>query len=195
MCIAVEDRTRVSGGLFLGPCQAVLREERRPDGVYTRSFAQCGEGSAGDGPRILAYPRCAYTPPLHTSPLLTTTPHQIDLLSSVYGSLFNIFLSSLYHTLDALPQLKPAEIRAFLDILEHVRDSGLLEQFDVDMEARLRDVQEKIKQVAAFWYENMMKSFSAQPGVNRALPLLLMTDEIEKTAKLLDKRFPEPLLG
>lgn len=97
--------------------------------------------------------------------------------------------------MDALPQLKPSDIRSFLDILEHVRDSGLLEQFDVDMEARLRDVQEKIKQVAAFWYENMMKSFAAQPGVNRALPLLLMTDEIEKSAKLLDKRFPEPLLG
>ena len=97
--------------------------------------------------------------------------------------------------MDGLPQLKPAEIRSFLDILEHVQQSGMLEQFDVDVEARVRDVQEKIKQVGAYWYENMMKSFSAQPGVNRALPLLLMTDEIEKSAKLLDKRFPEPLLG
>jgi hypothetical protein len=27
------------------------------------------------------------------------------------------------------------------------------------------------------------------------LPLLLMTDEIEKSAKSMDKKFPEPLLG
>lgn len=40
-----------------------------------------------------------------------------------------------------------------------------------------------------------MQEFTSAPGVNRALPLLLMTDEIEKAAKLLDKRFPEPLLG
>lgn len=32
-------------------------------------------------------------------------------------------------------------------------------------------------------------------GVNRALPLLLLTDEVEKAAKLLDKRFPESILG
>ena len=32
-------------------------------------------------------------------------------------------------------------------------------------------------------------------GVNRTLPLLFLTDEIEKAAKLLDKRFPDPLLG
>ena len=35
--------------------------------------------------------------------------------------------------------------------------------------------------------------FSA-PGVNRALPLLLLTDAIEKNAKALDKRFPMPLI-
>ncbi len=40
-----------------------------------------------------------------------------------------------------------------------------------------------------------MQELSSAPGVNRALPLLLMTDEIEKSAKLLDKRFPEPILG
>lgn len=97
--------------------------------------------------------------------------------------------------MDSIPLVKPSEIKPFLSILEHVRDSGLLDRFDVDMENRLRDVKDKVKQVSAFWYETKMKEVSSQPGVNRALPLLLMTDEIEKAAKLLDKRFPEPLLG
>jgi hypothetical protein len=97
--------------------------------------------------------------------------------------------------MDAIPQLKPSEIKSFLSILEHVRDSGFLARFDVDVEVRLKDVQDKIKQVAAQWYETRMQGHQAQPGVNRALPMLLMTDELEKSAKLLDKRFPEPMLG
>ncbi|KAF9021669.1 hypothetical protein BDZ89DRAFT_1071208 [Hymenopellis radicata] len=118
----------------------------------------------------------------------------IEFLSSIYGSLFNIFLSSLYHAMESLPNLKPAEIEPYLNVLEHVRDSGLLERFDVDIGARLVDVQERIKQVSEQFFIAKMEELSAAPGVNRALPLLLMTDEIEKSAKLLDKRFPSPLL-
>lgn len=120
---------------------------------------------------------------------------QSEYLSSVYAALFNVFLSSLYHAMDNIPNLKRSEIDPFLSVLEHVRDSGLLERFDVDMGARLGDVQERIRQVAAHFYELKMQELQSAPGVNRALPLLLMTDELEKSAKLLDKRFPEPLLG
>lgn len=118
----------------------------------------------------------------------------MEYLSSVYGSLFNIFLSSLYHAMDNLPNLKPSDIEPYLTILEHVRDSGLLERFDVDIGARMKDVQERVQQVAAEFYDLKMQELAAAPGVNRALPLLLMTDEIEKSAKLLDKRFPSPIL-
>jgi hypothetical protein len=97
--------------------------------------------------------------------------------------------------MDALPNLKPSEIEPYLSVLEHVRDSGLLERFDVDISARLTDVQERIRQVSALFYDSKMQQLQAAPGVNRALPLLLMTDELEKSAKLLDKRFPDPILG
>lgn len=97
--------------------------------------------------------------------------------------------------MDAIPALKPSDIEPYLSILEHVRDSGLLQRFDVDIGARLVDVQEHVRQVAATYYEVKMKELQSAPGVNRALPLLLMTDELEKSAKLLDKRFPEPILG
>jgi len=97
--------------------------------------------------------------------------------------------------MDAIPSLKPSDIEPYLSILEHVRDSGLLERFDVDIGARMLDVQEHVRQVAATFYEVKMQELQSAPGVNRALPLLLMTDELEKSAKLLDKRFPEPILG
>ncbi|KII90117.1 hypothetical protein PLICRDRAFT_40318 [Plicaturopsis crispa FD-325 SS-3] len=118
-----------------------------------------------------------------------------DYLASVYGGLFSLFLASLYHSMDALPNLKPSELEPFLYVLEHVRDSGLLERFDIDVGARLADVQDRIRQVAADYFDMKMQELQASPGVNRALPLLLMSDEVEKNAKLLDKRFPEPILG
>ncbi|TFK48247.1 hypothetical protein OE88DRAFT_562689 [Heliocybe sulcata] len=119
----------------------------------------------------------------------------VDYLANVYSGLFSIFLGCLYHAVEALPNLKPADIAQYLTILEHVHDSGLLERFEQDMSSRLADIKERIKQVSAFYYDEKMKELESQPGVNRALPLLLMTDEIEKVAKNLDKRFPEPLLG
>ncbi|KAG6868358.1 hypothetical protein C0993_004479 [Termitomyces sp. T159_Od127] len=118
-----------------------------------------------------------------------------EYLCGVYGSLFNIFLSSLYHAMDALPNLKPSEIEPYLAILEQVRDSGLLERYHVDISARLSDVQTRIREVSGHFYDFKMQELQKAPGVNRALPLLLMTDELEKSVKLLDKRFPEPLLG
>jgi len=109
--------------------------------------------------------------------------------------LFNVFLSSLYHSMDSLPNLKPSDLQTFLPILDHIRESSLLSRFDIDIEARVQDIKERIRQVAIDWYDVVIHEKQSAPGVNRALPLLLMTDDIEKWAKGLDKRFPEPLLG
>jgi hypothetical protein len=119
---------------------------------------------------------------------------QLEYLSGIYGSIFNIFLSSIYHEMEKLPGLKPGEIEPYISILEQVRESGLVAQFDVDIRARLSDVEERARQVTAEWYDYKLQEKHNEPGVNRALPMLFMTDEIEKAAKLLDKRFPQPLL-
>ncbi|KAJ7054762.1 hypothetical protein C8F01DRAFT_1148844 [Mycena amicta] len=123
--------------------------------------------------------------------------HDSEYLSGVYGGLFNTFLSNLYHAMDNVPNVKPSEVEPFIQVLEHIRDSGLLERFgfDQDINARFGDIQTQVRQVALRWYGLTLKELQAAPGVNRALPLLLMTDEIEKAAKNLDKRFPEPILG
>ena len=97
--------------------------------------------------------------------------------------------------MDSIPHLKPSEVSPYLHVLEVVRESGLLERFDVDVVARIQDVQDQVRSVAGRYYEEKNRELHSAPGVNRALPYLLMTDEIEKAAKLLDKRFPEPLLG
>jgi hypothetical protein len=65
----------------------------------------------------------------------------------------------------------------------------------VDIQARITDVQEQVKISAEASYHRKFKELESRPGVNRALPLLLVTDEIEKWAKLMDKAFKEPILG
>jgi len=96
--------------------------------------------------------------------------------------------------MENIPNLKPSEIQPYMLVLEQIKDTGLLEQFDVDINARMSDVAQRARQMAEAFYETKMQELQAAPGVNRALPMLFMSDEIEKAAKLLDKRFPTPLL-
>ena len=120
---------------------------------------------------------------------------QAELLSNVYGSLYNIFLSSLYHSMETIPNLKVSEIQPYLNVLDHVRESGLITRYEADISARLLDLEDRVRALSEQFYQNKIQQLQAAPGVNRALPLLLMTDELEKAAKQLDKRFPEPLVG
>ena len=113
----------------------------------------------------------------------------------MYNSVFEFFLGSLYQALDELAKLKRDDIAPFLTILEQVGDSGLLERFNIDILSRINELAERVRIIAVHQYTEKSNEMNAQPGVNRALPLLFMTDELEKRAKLLDKRFPAPLLG
>ncbi|KAF8216949.1 cytoplasm protein [Mycena galopus ATCC 62051] len=127
-----------------------------------------------------------------------------EYLANVYSGLFSTFIGHLYHCMDAIPALKPAEIEPYLGVLERVRSSELLERFadteqarlaDETEQARIAEVRAEVQAAALRWYSAKLQELQAAPGVNRALPLLFMTDELEKTAKALDTRFPEPLLG
>lgn len=113
---------------------------------------------------------------------------------NVYGGLVSTFLASVYHTMEMLPDLKKDDILHYLDVLAQVKETGLLERFDVDIIARVQDIKERVGMVGLNWYQGRFQELQSTAGVNRALPLLLMTDDIEKRGKALDKRFPEPIL-
>ena len=93
-----------------------------------------------------------------------------------------------------MPDLKKDDLLPYTDVLTQVKETGLLERFDVDIMARMHDVKERVRVLSAHWYQIRTQELQATPGVNRALPLLLMTDDLEKHPKALDKRFPEPIL-
>ncbi|KAI6022903.1 hypothetical protein BKA83DRAFT_97293 [Pisolithus microcarpus] len=64
------------------------------------------------------------------------------------GGLYNIFLSSLYHAMESLPNVKVSEIQPYLSVLDHIRE------------------------ISAQYYQDKMQQLQSSPGVNRALPLL-----------------------
>jgi hypothetical protein len=97
--------------------------------------------------------------------------------------------------MDSIPNVKPSALDPSLGVLTTIQSTSLLQRTNLDVRAGLTDVQVQVRKASARVYATKMEELQAAPGVNRALPLLLMTDEIEKHAKLLDKRFPEPLLG
>ena len=120
---------------------------------------------------------------------------QIDYLANVYGSLYSVFLGAVYHALEAVPHPKVSEMKPLISILESIQDHRLLQRFEVDILARIEDVKEQVKISAAAGYHKKFKELEGRPGVNRALPLLLVTDQIEKWANASDKAFREPILG
>lgn len=80
-------------------------------------------------------------------------------------------------------------------VLETLQESGLIERFKIDISERIEILRDRVRDAAEQAYLNKSKELFSAPGVNCAAPLILMTDWIEKNVKLLDKRFPSPLLG
>lgn len=114
----------------------------------------------------------------------------------MYGELFNIFLGALYHAFEYLENLQLDAIGPAVQIIEIIQETGLMERLNVNVSDRINDLAGRIRNVATQQYSlKSQELFAQQVGVNRALPLLLLTDWIEKQAKLLDKRFQDPLFG
>ncbi|KAG8852602.1 hypothetical protein FRB96_008601 [Tulasnella sp. 330] len=119
----------------------------------------------------------------------------VDYLSTIYGGLFNIFLGTLYEAFEDISKLTMAHIAPYIDILKTVRDSRLIDRYTADIEARLKDLADRVRIQAVHLYTDKNYELTMQSAGQIALPLLLLTDHLEKQARLLDKRFSEPILG
>lgn len=113
----------------------------------------------------------------------------------MFHKIFNDILGRFYGSLDRLAGLKYEHIAPFIEILEEIMRTGLLESYNIDVNGQIAVLADPIRTAAMHEYTDKKHDEFSQPGVNRALPLLFMTDYLEKQAKLLEKRFPEPLLG
>ncbi|KAF8335868.1 uncharacterized protein EI90DRAFT_2912352 [Cantharellus anzutake] len=133
---------------------------------------------------------------LHDLPISKWPIDDVEYLAQVYGALFNIFLGLLYHTFENLGSIKLQDIEPCAAILARIRESGLMSRYSVDVNTRVGELSERVRGVAIQQYTAKSQEIANEHvGVNRAMPLLHLTDWVEKQVKLLDKRFPEPVLG
>lgn len=132
---------------------------------------------------------------MHETPTELWSRFDMDYVSTVYGGLFNVFLGALYEALEDITKLKPEKIAPYVHVLETVRTSGLVERYKADIETRLNDLADRVRVQAVHQYTDKNYELMSNPDPNRALPLLHLTDHLEKQAKLLDRRFPKPILG
>ncbi|KAG8934303.1 hypothetical protein FRC01_003816 [Tulasnella sp. 417] len=131
---------------------------------------------------------------MHDVPAESWSRFDMDYVSTVYGGLFNVFLGALYEALEDITKLKPEKIAPYVQVLEAVQESGLVERYKADIDARLNDLADRVRVQAVHQYTDKNYELMSNPDPNRALPLLHLTDHLEKQAKLLDKRFPKPIL-
>ncbi|KAG8902226.1 hypothetical protein FRC00_000142 [Tulasnella sp. 408] len=132
---------------------------------------------------------------MHDVPAEFWSQFDMDYVSTVYGGLFNVFLGALYEALEDITKLKPEKIAPYVQVLEAVQTSGLVGRYKADIDARLNDLADRVRVQAVHQYTDKNYELMSNPDPNRALPLLHLTDHLEKQAKLLDKRFPKPILG
>ncbi|KAG9012965.1 hypothetical protein FRB90_006371 [Tulasnella sp. 427] len=132
---------------------------------------------------------------MHDLPSEFWSRFDMDYVSTVYGGLFNVFLGALYEALEDITKLKPEKISPYVQVLDIVQLSGLVGRYKADIDARLNDLADRVRVQAVHQYTDKNYELMSTSDPNRALPLLQLTDHLEKQAKLLDKRFPKPILG
>ena len=66
--------------------------------------------------------------------------------------------------METLPDLKKGDLQAYLSVLNQVKDSGLLERFDVDIIAQVQDIKERVRALAAHWYQIRLRSCNLPPA-------------------------------
>ncbi|KAG8835271.1 hypothetical protein FRC17_004578 [Serendipita sp. 399] len=94
-----------------------------------------------------------------------------------------------------LPNLKRKTISPYLGILERVKASGLLEIYNVDISARTAELSDRIRILAMHHYTDKSSGILSNPGANRALPFILLSEALEEVATKLNQTFKQPLLG
>jgi hypothetical protein len=67
--------------------------------------------------------------------------------------------------------------------------------YEVDISARMRELSDRIRILAMHHYTDKSCSILQNPGINRALPFVLLSEGLEEIATKLDQTFKHPLLG
>nr|QBH67539.1 C2 domain protein [Ustilago esculenta] len=122
-------------------------------------------------------------------------------LVKLYTSLFESFLRYLYETFQVIHSVETDEIRPYLVLIQdlhatgYVRRDKRLEAEPIALENHVEELKDAIRIMAIQEYTSKTTELFSQVVMNEVVPLVQLLDWLEKGAKRLDKRYPEPVLG
>lgn len=122
-------------------------------------------------------------------------------LVKLYTLLFESFLRYLYETFQDIHNIETEEIQPYLAMIQDLHSSGFvrrdrqLEAEPVTLESHVEELKDAIRIMAIHEYTAKTTELFSQIVTNEVVPLVQLLDWLEKGAKRLDKRYPEPVLG
>ncbi|CCF48018.1 hypothetical protein NDA11_000538 [Ustilago hordei] len=122
-------------------------------------------------------------------------------LVKLFTSLFESFLRYLYETFQDIHNVETEEIQPYLAIIQDLHSSGFvrrdrrLEAEPVTLESHVEELKDAIRIMAIHDYTAKTTELFSQIVTNEVVPLVQLLNWLEKGAKKLDKRYPEPILG
>ncbi|SPO32406.1 uncharacterized protein UTRI_02963 [Ustilago trichophora] len=122
-------------------------------------------------------------------------------LVKLYTGLFESFLRYLYETFQDIHNVETEEIQPYLVMVQDLHATGFvrrdrrLDAEAVALENHVEELKDAIRIMAIHEYTAKTTELFSQIVVNEVVPLVQLLDWLEKGAKRLDKRYPEPILG
>jgi hypothetical protein len=121
------------------------------------------------------------------------------LLCSTFASLFDSFMRFIHEAFQDIHNVEKDEIQPYIALIQDLHGSGLVkkngnhEEEGVDLSQYAEDLKDRIRIMAIHDYTAKTTDLFSQPIDNEIIPLIDLLDWIEKGAKRIDKRYPEPI--
>ncbi|EST05967.1 Mammalian uncoordinated homology 13, subgroup, domain 2 [Kalmanozyma brasiliensis GHG001] len=122
-------------------------------------------------------------------------------LVKLYTSLFESFLRYLYETFQDIHNVETDDIQPYLAMVQDLHATGFvrqdkrLEAEAIALESHVEELKDAIRIMAIHEYTSKTTELFSEVVTNEVVPLVQLLDWLEKGAKRLDKRYPEPILG
>lgn len=123
------------------------------------------------------------------------------LLVRIFSSLFDSFLRSIYEAFQDLHNVDPEDIQPYVVMAEELHASQLVRTNQdsngpvVEMDRHTEELKDGIRIMAIHEYTAKTTELFSQAVDNEVVPLIQLIDWLQKGAKRLDKRYPDPIFG
>lgn len=135
------------------------------------------------------------------TPLETWTRSDHEQLVKLCTSLFESFMRYTHEAFQDMHNVDPEDVQPYLTLITDLHESGLvradgqLEGEILDMARFVEDLKDRIRIMAIHEYTAKTTDLFSQIVDNEIVPLVQLLDWVEKGAKRIDRKYPEPVLG